>query len=111
LAELKKKYDYIVLDTAPISPVSDSHHLCTLVDTNVFVVRDKYTHKNILQNSIEELKSNKVENYSIIINDIQLNKKSYGGSYGYNYGYKYGYKYGYGYGNTAEKRKKGKKKA
>lgn len=116
LNELKKRYDYIVLDTAPISPVSDSHHLCRLVDANVFVVRDKYTHKQVLESSLEELKGNHIENLSIIINDIQLNRKRYGGRYGYSYGYRYGYKYGYGYGygyyqdsGKGKKKKQGKK--
>jgi tyrosine-protein kinase Etk/Wzc len=98
LEELKKRYDYIVLDTAPLSPVSDSHHLCRLADAILFVVRDKYTHKQIMQSTLDELKSNNQENLSIIINDIQLNRKRYGGKYGYSYGYRYGYKYGYGYG-------------
>jgi capsular exopolysaccharide synthesis family protein len=98
LEELKKRYDYIVLDTAPLSPVSDSHHLCRLSDAILFVVRDKYTHKQIMQSTLDELKSNNQENLSIIINDILLNRKRYGGKYGYSYGYRYGYKYGYGYG-------------
>ncbi|MBN2805192.1 MAG: polysaccharide biosynthesis tyrosine autokinase, partial [Prolixibacteraceae bacterium] len=98
LEELRKRYDYIVLDTAPLSPVSDSHHLCRLADAILFVVRDKYTHKQIMQSTLDELKSNNQENLSIIINDIQLNRKRYGGKYGYSYGYRYGYKYGYGYG-------------
>ena len=98
LNELRKRYDYVVLDTAPMSPVSDSHHLCRLVDAILFIVRDKYTNKQILQSTLDELKSNKLENLSIIINDIQLNRKRYGSRYGYSYGYRYGYKYGYGYG-------------
>ena len=112
LNELRKKYDYIILDTAPISPVSDSHHLCRLVDASVFVVRDRYTHKQVFQASMEELQGNHIDNVSIIINDIQLNSNRAGGRYGYSYGYKYGYKYGYGYGYGyyAEKGKKSKKK-
>ena len=114
LKELQKKYDYIVLDSAPISPVSDSHHLCRIADSTIFVVRDKYTHKQIFQSSMEELDGNHVENVSIVMNDIQLNRKRYGSKYGYSYGYRYGYKYGYGYGygyyqDNGKKKKKQKK--
>lgn len=110
LNELRKRYDYVVLDTAPMSPVSDTHHLCRLVDAILFVVRDKYTHKQILQSTLDEIKSNKLDNLSIIINDIQLNRKRFGSRYGYSHGYRYGYKYGYGYGygyyQGTEKKKK-----
>jgi tyrosine-protein kinase Etk/Wzc len=95
---LKTRYDYIILDTAPISPVSDSHHLATLVDIILFVIRDRYTHKLALENSLEEFNSNHVKNVCLLMNDIKMNRKKYGSKYGYSYGYRYGYKYGYSYG-------------
>ena len=112
LKELQKKYDFIVIDTAPISPVSDSHHLCRIADATIFVVRDKYTHKQVFQSSMDELDGNHTENVSIVINDILLNRNRYGSRYGYSYGYKYGYKYGYGYGYGyyQDKGKKNKKR-
>lgn len=114
LEELKKKYDFIIIDSAPMSPVSDSHHLSKLVDATIFVVRDKYTHKHALEASLEEVKNMQVENLSILMNDIQLNRKRYGSNYGYSYGYRYGYKYGYGYGygyyNDKGKKKRKTKK-
>ena len=63
---------------------------------------------------MEELDGNHVENVSIVMNDIQLNRKRYGSKYGYSYGYRYGYKYGYGYGYgyyqyNGKKKKKQKK--
>lgn len=108
IEEIKKRYDYIIIDSAPMSPVSDSHHLARLVDATIFVVRDKYTHRQAFANSIEEAANINIQNLSIIMNDIKLSKRRIGGSYGYNYGYKYGYKfgYGYGYGNFDKKAKK-----
>jgi hypothetical protein len=47
---------------------------------------------------MEELNNIKIENLAILMNDIELSRKRYGGKYGYSYGYRYGYKYGYGYG-------------
>ena len=55
IEEIKKRYDYIIIDSAPMSPVSDSHHLARLVDATIFVVRDKYTHRQAFANSIEEI--------------------------------------------------------
>lgn len=106
---LKSKYDYVIIDSAPMSPVSDSHHLARLVDSTIFVVRDKYTHKQAFASSLEEAANINLENLSILMNDIKLNKRRVGGNYGYSYGYKYGYKYGYGYG-YGNFDKKGKKK-
>jgi capsular exopolysaccharide synthesis family protein len=109
LETLKKMYDYVIMDSAPMSPVSDSHHLALLADATVFVVRDRYTHKHALEAALEETKSIKLENFTILMNDIKLSRKRYGGRYGYSYGYRYGYKYGYGYGYGYYK-DKGKKK-
>lgn len=109
ITELKKHYEYIIIDSAPMSPVSDSHHLAGLIDTTIFVVRDKYTHRNAFAASIEEAENLKMDNLSILINDIKLNRRKIGGNYGYSYGYKYGYKYGYGYG-YGNFDKKGKKR-
>lgn len=113
LEQLKERYDYIILDTAPMSPVSDTHHLVRLVDASLFVVRDRYTHKQILAASLEEAENNHIQNLSILMNDIQMKRKRYGYKYGYSYGYRYGYKYGYGYGYgyyNEKGKKKGKKK-
>lgn len=113
IEKLQGIYDFVILDTAPISPVSDTHHLTQMVDANLFVVRDRYTHKNAFEASMEELINNNAQNVCILMNDIQLRSKGYGSKYGYSYGYKYGYKYGYGYGygyHTEDRGKKKKKK-
>lgn len=110
LGQLKSKYDYIILDSAPISPVSDSHYLTRIADVTLFVVRDRYTHRQGLQNSMDEFESNHVDNVCIVMNDIMLNRKRYGSKYGFSYGYRYGYKYGYGYGYGYYKEKKRSKK-
>ncbi len=109
---LKERYDFIILDTAPISPVSDSHHLTRIVDTTLFIIRDHFTHKQVLNNSMEELDNTQVKNLCLIMNDIKMSRKRYGNKYGYSYGYRYGYKYGYGYGYGyyTDKGKKKRKK-
>ncbi len=110
ISDLKTKYDYIIIDSAPMSPVSDSHHLALLVDATVFVVRDRFTHKHALEASMDEANNIKIKNLTVLMNDIRLSRKRYGGRYGYSYGYKYGYKYGYGYGYGYEKEKGSKKR-
>ena len=93
ISELKKTYEYIIMDTPPAGLVTDSVITMKLSDINLYVVRHNYTKKNML-NIINDLYDSKqVENINIIINDYIVSASSYG----YGYGYGYGYEKGYGY--------------
>ena len=46
---LKKDYDYVVLDTAPIGMVTDTQLIARVADISVYVCRADYTHKNDYQ--------------------------------------------------------------
>lgn len=106
---LKKDYDYIVLDTAPIGMVTDTQLIARVADASIYVCRADYTHKNDYQQLINELYNNKrLPNLCTVINGLDMTKRKYGYYYGYSkygryygYGKKYGYGYGYGYGDTA----------
>ena len=108
---LKKEYDYVILDTAPVGLVTDTLQISRYANVNCYVCRADYTPKtNIgLVNTLAE--EEKLKNVCIILNGVDMSKKKYGYYYGYGkygkygrYGYgRYGYgKYGYGkygYGN------------
>ena len=100
---LKKDYDYIVLDTAPIGMVTDTQLIARVADISVYVCRADYTHKNDYQ-LINELYANKrLPGLCTVINGLDMKKKKYGYYYGYGkYGRYYGYGYGYGYGDTSD---------
>ena len=93
-AELKKSFDAIIIDTAPVGLVSDAITLGRYADASVYIVRHGYTMKKQIQLIDDLYRNNKLPHLSIIINDIQA-KGGYGGYYGYG---DYGYGYGYGYG-------------
>jgi tyrosine-protein kinase Etk/Wzc len=122
LAELKTKYDVIIIDSAPIGYVTDLFQVTDQIDSVVFVVRDKYTNRSLLKHALAEIKSYKLKGVGIIINAIKttggpfpdyilsyVNGYRYGYSYGYgdySYGYGQGYSYGgYGYGNKSKRRR------
>ena len=90
--ELKQRFDYLIIDSAPIGPVSDSQLLNKYADTTVFVVRHAYTPKAFLP-MIEGLRtSGKFNNMCIVFNGLKRRGIAYTGSYGYGYGYgNYGY--------------------
>lgn len=98
---LKKHFDYIVLDTAPIGMVTDTQIIARVADLSVYVCRADYTHKADYT-LLEDLRlGNKLPNLCTVINGLDMKKRKYGYYYGYGkYGRYYGYgkKYGYGYG-------------
>jgi capsular exopolysaccharide synthesis family protein len=104
--ELKKRYDYIVIDTPPLGLVTDAFLLMRYTDANIFIVRQGHTNKNIFGSVIKDLEDRNA-NIAIVINGVET-CKSYG--YGkYSYGYGYGYGYGYDsdyYGEEADGKKK-----
>lgn len=101
IRQLEERFDYVILDTAPIGMVTDTQLIARVADVSVYVCRADYTHKAdyTLINDLDEQK--KLPNLCTIINGLDMKKKKYGYYYGYGkYGKYYGYgkKYGYGYG-------------
>jgi capsular exopolysaccharide synthesis family protein len=93
IADLKKRYDYIIFDTAPIGLVSDALPLLRLSDINLFVIRagkSKFTAANIPDRISNEYK---LSNSYIVLNDYKLQplySRYYTSVYNDNY---YGYYY------------------
>lgn len=96
IAEAKKEYDFIIVDTPPTLLVTDTLVISHLVDTTLYVVRADYTPKKILEFSVNLSDKGKLRNMAYVINNVGSNYKGYG-TYGYNYKYNYAYGYGYGY--------------
>lgn len=98
---LKKNFDYVILDTAPIGMVTDTLLIGRVADLSVYVCRADYTRKAEFTLINELAENDKLPNLCIVINGIDLNRRKYGYYYGYGkYGKYYGYgkRYGYGYG-------------
>jgi capsular exopolysaccharide synthesis family protein len=99
LTELRERFDFVVIDTPPLTYVTDAFVLAEFVDHTLFVVRQDYTPKPALQYLQDFYRSDKLTKVSILFNDLRKSGLGYGYS-GYGYGYGYGYSYGYGvYGN------------
>ena len=102
---LKKNFDYVILDTAPVGMVTDTLLIGRVADLSVYVCRADYTRKAEFTLINELAENNKLPNLCIAINGLELQKKKYGYYYGYGkYGKYYGYgkRYGYGYGYGKE---------
>jgi len=90
IEQLKKKYDYIILDTPPVGLVSDALELSQFCDLTLYVVRQNFTKKEMLTLLNNRTKRGELINVSIIFNGYE-NKAKYGVGYGSGYGYGYGY--------------------
>lgn len=94
MAQLKEKYDYVILDTAPIGMVADTTIIARYADCGIYVCRMDYTPKNSLDN-IHILENQcGLSKLLCVVNAINLSDRKHG--YAYKYGSRYGYHYGYG---------------
>ena len=95
LERLKEKYDYIILDTPPVGLVTDAVELSQYSDVTLYVMRQNFTKKEMVNLLNNRVKRGELNNVSIILNGFE-NKAKYGAGYGYGYGYGYGaYSNGY----------------
>jgi tyrosine-protein kinase Etk/Wzc len=91
---LRKNFDAVIMDTAPVGMVSDALTLSRFADATLYIVRQGHTFKNQIGMIDEFYITGKLPKMSIILNDVKV-KAGYGYS-GYGH-YGYGRAYGSGY--------------
>lgn len=92
----EQHYDYVFLDTPPISLITDGLILMNEVDVKLFVLNSKTTSKTAIDFIEQLIRDNSIEGAALILNEEKVNRLNY---YYSRYGYGgYGYGYGYGYG-------------
>ncbi|CAI8741521.1 GumC family protein [Chryseobacterium sp. IT-36CA2] len=85
LDELKGKYDYIILDTAPLLLVTDTFLIADLADVTIYVSRSKYTEKTLLDFANINIDQKKIRNVGFVLNDVSRENLGYSNKYGYGY--------------------------
>ena len=82
--ELRQRYDYIVVDSAPVALISDTFQLNRVADMTVYVCRARYTTFDLIDylNQVHEQK--RLPNIVTVLNGVNAGKAGYG--YGYGYG-------------------------
>jgi tyrosine-protein kinase Etk/Wzc len=83
--ELKAQYDYIIVDTAPVSLVTDTLLIAKHADCFIYVARANFLEKRMLNIPNTLYKEQKLPNMCLLLNDTDSTK-------GYGYGYGYGAK-------------------
>ena len=81
---LKLEYDYVIIDSPPVQPVSDTLILAQASDYNLFVIRSDETRTASFMSSIKKVQNVGAKINGIVINDLDTSKDSY---YSYYYSY------------------------
>ena len=74
---LKRNFDRIIIDSAPIGSVSDAYALNPYIDSTIYVVRQEVTRKDHLKTLNNIYRNNKLKNTMVLLNDT-ISKESYG---------------------------------
>jgi tyrosine-protein kinase Etk/Wzc len=82
IEELKKEFDYIIMDAPPVGIIADAQLLSRYADVTLYLVRQKITQKDQIKIVEDLYVTSKMKNLGIVVNDIV--SKYYG--YGYGYG-------------------------
>lgn len=84
--ELRKRYDYIIVDSAPVAMVSDTLQLARVSDMTIYVSRAHYTTTDLIDylNSVAE--KEQLPNIVSVLNGVRADVAGYGYGYGYGYG-------------------------
>ncbi|MBQ6978582.1 MAG: polysaccharide biosynthesis tyrosine autokinase [Paludibacteraceae bacterium] len=81
-AELRKRYDYILVDTAPVALVSDTYLLDRIADITIFVCRYKYTPSEMIEYVNNVIAQNRMHNVTCVLNGVKGLRAGYGYGYG-----------------------------
>ncbi|MBP3433586.1 MAG: polysaccharide biosynthesis tyrosine autokinase [Alistipes sp.] len=93
MTELRKMYDYIIIDNVPAMAVADAMIIDRFVDLTIYVVRQGNLDRRQLPDIEQLYREKKFNNMAIVLNGVSHNRSSYGYGYGYGYGYSYNYYY------------------
>ncbi|WP_026734368.1 GumC family protein [Fischerella sp. PCC 9605] len=77
LAEAAGKYDYVIVDTPPLSACADAHTLSRQSDGIVLVTRPSITIKEVLQRAVSELTNNQIPIMGVVVNGMTDQTEQY----------------------------------
>ena len=76
--ELRKRYDYIIVDTAPLALVSDTYLLDRVADLTIFVSRFKYTPMEMVDYVNRIVEQGRMHNVACVLNGTKSSRTGYG---------------------------------
>ena len=95
LREAREKFDYVIVDTPPMSVGPDAEGLAELVDASLLVIRQNVASAHALNEALDVLHTAGSEMMGCVLNNVYTSVVS-GVNSGYGYGYGYGHYGHYG---------------
>jgi polysaccharide biosynthesis transport protein len=93
LADLAKRFDRVIIDSPPVSVVSDAVVMSTRVDGTLMVLKAGLTSREVARQAVRSLRDVKARVFGAVLNDLDLEDQKYGQFRHYHY-YQYSYYYG-----------------
>jgi len=90
LSILADKYDHILIDSPPLTNVTDPVILSTMVDGVILVVQAGRSTRDVVRRARHELSSVGAKIFGVVLNNLDIKREGYG-SYLSTYG-QYGYR-------------------
>jgi tyrosine-protein kinase Etk/Wzc len=88
LQEMSKLYDYVLIDTPPVLPVTDAAIIGRLAGTTLLVLKSAEHPMRVIEETTKRLRQAGVQIRGTVFNQVGVRMGSYGyGSYGQYYGY------------------------
>lgn len=107
IQKAKECFDFVVIDTPPMSVAPDVECIMELTDASLLVVQQNVVQADVINQAINVLQGARSKLLGCVVNNVRGGSLSHGGGYGYGYGYGHYGKYGnYGGYGTTEKMEK-----
>ena len=71
ISELKKEFDYIIIDSAPVGVVSDTFLINRVIDLSIYVSRQNYTPREMTEIINDIHNNNKLNNMGLVLNGVE----------------------------------------
>lgn len=84
--EVSDRYDYVIVDTAPLMVVTDTLLISEYANHIIYVTRAGVTDTKVIEFPLKLKEEGKLNGLSFVVNDVKESNLGYGGKYGYGYG-------------------------
>lgn len=75
--DLNEDYDYIIVDSSPVSVTSATALMATEISNVLYVVRQHFSERNSVYSSFEQLNHHNAKIFGLVINGVKSNSRPY----------------------------------
>lgn len=75
---LRRNYTYVIIDSPPMGIVAEATQLMKYASHILFVCRNNYTRKDVYTDVLNMFHTNRIENFDVVFNDMDIDKSKYG---------------------------------